>query len=251
MPTLDESLAAIVAALARQYGSPPAVSVAAGPDPFTAMVAVLLARAADPPRATRALEALGDAGLLDPRSMAEADVAEIDDALKSNGIRVPARGLAPIHRLARWMVEQHPGSADANRLNAIDTESLRAELASLNGIGAATADALLLLGLRRPVYPLDRATYRVLIRHGWLDSSADYDEARSVVERPCQDDPDLLARLSAWLERVGRDYCRLSVPKCDRCPLRPFLPEGGPIEPEAQEDDSPPGHKGRRDRSEE
>ena len=82
------------------------------------------------------------------------------------------------------------------------------------------------------MYPLDRATYRILIRHGWLDSSADYDEARDVVERPWAGDPVTLARLSDWLARIGSEFCRVRVAKCDRCPLRGFLPEGGPVEPE-------------------
>jgi endonuclease III related protein len=230
MPTLDESFAAIVAALAGHYGQP--VLVGAGLDPFPALVAVLLARSADPPKVTQALQALADAGLLEPRALAETDVAEIDDALKSSGVNLAARGLAPIVRLARWIVARHHGSAEEIGSGAIATESLREELAHLNGIGPATADALLLLALRRPVYPLDRATYRILVRHGWIDPSADYDEARATVERPCPDDPDTLARLSSWLERVGRDFCRVRAPKCDRCPLHPFLPEGGPIEPE-------------------
>jgi endonuclease-3 related protein len=230
MPALDESFAAIVAALAEHYAAPVPVGVAAGLDPFRALVAVLLARAADPRRAARGLDALADAGLLDPRALAEAEVAEIGDTLKLSGVTVPARGLAPILRLARWIVEQHHGSADALGEGTLGTEPLREELASLNGIGPATADALLLLALNRPVYPLDRATYRILVRHGWLDPSAGYDEARAVVEGPCHDDPDLLAKLSDWLERIGREFCRVGAPKCDRCPLRPFLPEGGPME---------------------
>jgi endonuclease-3 related protein len=232
MPTLDASFAAIVAVLAEHYGAAGPVGVAAGLDPFPALVAVLLARVADPRRAARGLDALAGAGLLEPQALAEGDVAEIDDALKSGGVTVPARGLAPIQRLARWIVEQHHGSAEELDRETHATESLREELASLNGIGPATADALLLLALNRAVYPLDRATYRILVRHGWLDPSAGYDEARAVVEAPCPDDPDTLARLSDWLGRIGREFCRVSAPKCERCPLRPFLPDGGPIEPE-------------------
>ena len=230
MPTFDDSFAAIVAALAERYGMPAPVGIASGLDPFRAMVAVLLARAADPLRASRGLDVLADAGLLEPQTLAEADIAEIDDALKSGGVTVPARGLASVHRLARWLVERQHGSADAIGEGEIATEALREELSSLNGVGPATADALLLLALNRPAYPLDRATYRILFRHGWLDPSADYDEARARVEALCPDDPATLARLSDWLARVGREFCRLAAPKCDRCPLRPFLPDGGPIE---------------------
>jgi endonuclease-3 related protein len=232
MPALDASFPAMVAALAAHYGPTAPRGAAEGLDPFPAMVAVLLARASDPRKATRALDALAGAGLLDPRALAEADVAEIDDTLKSAGVAVSARGLAPIRRLSRWIVERPPGAADADGLDDVATESLREELAQLNGIGPATADALLLLALRRPSYPLDRATYRILLRHGWIDPAADYDEARAVIGHPGPDDPDTLAQLSDWLARIGHDFCRARAAKCERCPLRPFLPDGGPIEPE-------------------
>jgi endonuclease-3 related protein len=159
----------------------------------------------------------------------------VSDALTSNGITVSLRALAPIQRLARWIVEHRldgQGRLLAESLGDLDTGSLRSELASLRGIGPATADALLLQALSRPVYPVDQATYRILIRHGWLDLSATYDEARGVVEGPCADDPVTLARLSDWLARVGSEFCRVRGAKCEACPLRGFLPEGGPIEPE-------------------
>jgi endonuclease III related protein len=232
MPSFETSLAAIVAALAESQGVPPRAGVAAGLEPFPALVSVLLARAADPGRAARGLNALADAGLLDPRALAGCDLTEIVDTLKSCGVSVPARGLAPLQRLARRIADRPQGGAEALAAEGVSTESLREELAGLNGIGPATADALLILALNRPAYPIDRATYRILVRHGWLDPSAGYDEARAVVEGPSPDDPETLVRLSAGFERIGREFCRVGAPKCDRCPLRPFLPEGGPLAPE-------------------
>src|SRR5438128_2262556 len=101
MPTFDASISAIMAALADRYGAPVAAGSVEGRDPFSALVAVLIGRAADPGKGIRALDALADAGLLDPRTLAEVDVPEIVDTLKSSGIGVPARGLASIPRLAR------------------------------------------------------------------------------------------------------------------------------------------------------
>ncbi|MBY0398158.1 MAG: endonuclease III [Thermoleophilia bacterium] len=222
---------AIAAALTARYGKPAPPS--AGLESFEALVVTILDRALDPPKRDAAVAALRDAGLLDPQALAESDPAEAVEALRSAGVKIPDRGLAPLNRVARWLVDRHRGDADA--LAGPDgrpsTEQLRDELTAINGVGPATADALLLFALRRPVYPLDRPTYRILVRHGWADESTGYDEAREVVERLAPDDPVLLARLSAWFQRVGRDACTASVAKCDRCPLRPFLPEGGPIEP--------------------
>jgi endonuclease-3 related protein len=193
----------------------------------------LLDRSLDPRKRDAALFALGSEGLLDPQALAEADLEEVDQALRSAGVSVARSGLAPLRKVAAWLVERHHGSADdlAGTDCPVPTSTLRDELVSINGVGPATADAILLFALRRPVYPLDRATYRVLARHGWVDPDAGYDEARDVAERLAADDPPALAALSAWFERLGRDYCRAGAPKCEPCPLRPFLPPGGPVDP--------------------
>ncbi len=229
MPTLDESYPTIVAALDARYGSP--AEFRDDLDPFEAMVAVILGRSVEPRKVDVALTVLRDAGLLDPGPLAEADEIEIGDLFREGKAPLSARATAPIRRLARLLVDRHGGSAEPLRRGMPPTDPLREELAGINGIGPAMADAILLFALRRGTYPVDRATYRVLVRHGWLEPSDDYDEARAVVERILPDDPDGLARLSLWMERIGRDYCRVGSPRCDHCPLRPVLPEGGPREP--------------------
>jgi len=141
-------------------------------------------------------------------------------------VKASPKLVATLQRLARWAAGRLDGSSEAS------ATVLREELLGLNGIGPPTADAILLEGLGKPVYPVDRASYRVAARHGWIDPSADYDEARAVLERLAPGDPDTLLALAGWSERLGRDFCRAGVPRCERCPLRPFLPEGGPRSPD-------------------
>jgi endonuclease-3 related protein len=223
MPSLADSYPGLVEALTERYGSP--APEADEPDPFAAVLAAFLARSIEPRKARAALAGLRDAGLLDPEALAEADPAEVAEAIKGAGVRLAPKGLRPLQRLARWAADR-----GADSLREGPTESLREELRAINGVGPSGADAILLSGLGRAVYPVDRASFRILLRHGWLDSSADYEEARDVVEQLAADEPAALARLSAWMERVGVEFCRPGVAKCERCPLRPFLPEGGPRE---------------------
>lgn len=232
MPSFDESFPEINSALTARYGRPATSSDVATQNPFQDAVAVLLDRALEARKVARAVSALNEAGLLEPAVLAETEPVEILETLKSAGVTLNVRVAGPLIRLARWLVERHHGSAEGLLEPSTSTSALREELSSLNGIGPATADAILLVALRRAVYPVDRATYRILVRHGWLDPSSDYEEARSVVERPCGDDPETLARLAHGFEQVGREFCRASVAKCERCPLKPFLPEGGPREPD-------------------
>jgi endonuclease-3 related protein len=227
MPSFDESYPGILAALTGSSGQP---SATAEVDRFARLLGVALLRSVEERKAARAVATLRDEGLLDPETLAGSDHRDVADALRHAGVSLPAAAVRMLQRLAGWIVERHSGSIEA--VERTSTDQLRDELIGLNGVGPPTADAILLLALDRPTYPVDRASYRILVRHGWLDPTADYEEARATLERPSGGDASALARLSAGMERIGRDYCRPSVARCESCPLRPFLPEGGPREPE-------------------
>lgn len=218
-------------ALASRYGRQLAQVV--GLEPFEAIVATLLDRALDSRKRDAALDALREDGLLTPQNLAEADATELDESLRAVGVTVARNGLGPIRRVARWLVDIHHGAADelVGPESPVSTEQVRDELLSISGIGPATADNLLLFALNRPVYPVDRASYRVLVRHGWIDPDSGYDEARDAAERRAGESAGEMAEFSAWLDRLGRDHCRATVAKCDRCPLAPWLPANGPIDP--------------------
>ena len=138
-------------------------------------------------------------------------------------------------------MEHHDAQADSLFDPHQSIESLRAELAGLNGISQSGADALILYGLKKPSYPVDRATFRVLVRHDWLEPSATYDEARELVvdhaatqaDRREADAASLLAELAHGMQQLGRRFCRTGAPRCDGCPLESFLPEGGAREIDA------------------
>lgn len=230
MPTLAQSYPGMIVALAERYGYGEPGPAAGEANPFAAMIAVALAEMIDARHAKLAVEALGEEDLLEPEALAAADSFELTEITKQARAALSPKAVRTLQTLARWLVKEHDGSAEA--LADVPTERLRDDLRGLSGIGAATADAILLFALGRPAYPVDRATYRILMRHGWLDPGAEYDEARDTVEQLGAGDATALACLSSWLERVGREACRPSVAKCDRCPLRPFLPPDGPREPE-------------------
>ena len=232
MSSPGEVFPAIRDALTEHYGRPG--SPYAGLDSFEAFVSVVLDLAFEAKARAAVVDALREEGFLDPQAIAEADPSELDEALRSSGLKNPKGALGPLRRLARWLVDLHHGDLDPlhGQNGVISTFQLRDELLMVNGIGPPTADTILLFALGRPVYPIDRATYRILLRHGWIDPDSGYDDARDVVERLAPDVPEMLATFSFWMDRVGREFCRASVPKCERCPLRPFLPETGPVMPE-------------------
>jgi endonuclease III len=104
-------------------------------------------------------------------------------------------------------------------------------LLAINGVGPGTADAVL-LALGHPCFPVDPGIYRVLVRHGWCDITAEYDEASECLGRHAGADPNQIERLARGLSRVARKFCGVRAPRCQSCPLRPLLPESGPIDPQ-------------------
>ncbi len=230
MPRLVESAPALLESLRERYGSLPAPGGNSGNGGFApifdGIVRAALGLAVDPRVASAAFEVLRDAALLDPVALVAIDPIELDELFRQGKVKLAAKALAPLRRIAGWVQDR---DLERETLDRLSTEAIREEWRALNGVGPATTDALLLFGLGRPTIPVDRASYRILVRHGWLDSSSDYDEARSVLESIAPDDPEALAQLSLGFEKLGRDACKPSGPKCESCPLRPLLPDNGPV----------------------
>ena len=118
-----------------------------------------------------------------PTSLARGRTArELVDTLRDHGSDA-AGTLGRDAQAAGWLVRQPVSGRGLTTDDeaAWPTARLRRELTALSGIGQAKADAILLFGLGRPVYPVDRGTYRILVRHGWIDPSADYDEVSQLL----------------------------------------------------------------------
>jgi len=200
---------------------------------FESLLRVAITRASNNVRITTVLESLDRVGFLEPSALAAAQPIELVDTLGESGTRLSPREAQLLTRLARWFVSRFPEGYELTELDAVPTSTIRDELSSLNGVSQATADAILLHGLGRPTYPVDRGTYRILVRHGWIDVTAGYDEVSQLLIRHAGERPDDLARLSVGLAKVARQYCKVGSPKCTNCPLHGVLPEDGPREPEA------------------
>ena len=181
MPSLTACYSSLVAALAEHYGEPsrrvPRSSA------LETVLAAALARSLDPRRTAAAIEALSRAHLLEPGALGGASPQEIRDALRDAGVALPLAGASLLRRLASWCSTTFPDDDPATLTLDRSTDEIRLELAAINGVGPATADAIL-LALGRPTYPVDRGTYRILVRHGWIDASADYDEVSELARSP-------------------------------------------------------------------
>jgi endonuclease III related protein len=142
-----------------------------------------------------------------------------------------------IRSVAAWWIEQFGEelTPEWTRGAKFYRESLRA----IRGLGPATVDELLLFAARLKVFPVDRPTLRIAVRHGWLSLPIEDEDAQSFFVRGLAQtesengtpgiDPREFSRL---LAQVGASHCGRE-PNCDGCPLQSMLPFGGPLSPES------------------
>ncbi|MDD5011341.1 MAG: endonuclease III domain-containing protein, partial [Phycisphaerae bacterium] len=121
-----------------------------------------------------------------------------------------------LRNFLNWLFENHNGSLE--QIEIMNTETLRAELLGVNGIGRETADSILLYAFNRPVFVIDAYTYRVATRHQLIEPECDYEQLRSLFEDNLDSDVKLFNEYHALLVRAGKEFCR-PRPRCSGCPL--------------------------------
>jgi endonuclease-3 related protein len=136
------------------------------------------------------------------------------------------RKAASIKGFVQFLDEQYSGSLE--QMAETPTAELRTQLLALPGVGAETADAILLYALEHPVFVVDEYLRRVVTRHELLAANARYAELQSLGDGAiASPTPEETARhaneLHALIVEVGKRHCG-TTPRCEGCPLQPFLP---------------------------
>ena len=128
-----------------------------------------------------------------------------------------------IHNFLNWLGSQHGGSL--SQLFATPPDEARRGLLSVRGIGPETADVIQLYAGRNPTFVADAYTRRILARHGLLPPGASYEAARRFLHEHLPPDHSLFNEFHALLVETGKRFCLRNEPRCNTCPLRPFLPQ--------------------------
>ncbi len=250
----ENDLRGYYAALYRAWGAQhwwPAES------PFEVIVGAYLTQNTAWTNVERALTNLRNAGILSVSGIRKIGLNRLEKLIRPSGyFRQKARRLKTF---IAFLDRNYDGSLE--NLFAQPTAKLREELLSLNGVGPETADSILLYAGNHPVFVVDAYTRRILDRHNILPPAADYEEIRHLFERalaPIAQDqrkhPDSLPTPPAGMRGaahppsamstaqrtaivqvynemhglivgIGKYHCGKSKPKCDDCPLQPFLPK--------------------------
>ncbi len=167
-----------------------------------------------------ALTVLRAAGLLDFARLRRVSETELASFLRSSGaFRQKARKV-----LAFLQTLDETAGGSLARMARIPTPDLREALLGTWGIGPETADCILLYAFGRQVFVVDAYTRRVLARHRLQRENAPYAEIQAFFHDALPTDQELWNDFHAQFVRLGQEHCRRATPRCDGCPLQPFLP---------------------------
>ncbi len=159
-----------------------------------------------------------------PGTCATASTAALMEALQ-NVPRGPQKA-SVLTRLAQWWMTEF--GDDVSPVWRTDPDHYRQALRAIRGIGPETADRLILIAGELAVFPIDRGTLRIAVRHGWLDLPVDDEQAQATFHSALEGNAAMMQQASRVLKSIGSRYCG-RVPDCPSCPLVNFLPEGGPL----------------------
>jgi endonuclease-3 related protein len=185
-----------------------------GESAFEMMVGAVLTQNTNWRNVEKAVDNLKAEGLMSPEKLHALPVARLAELIRPAGyFNIKAKRL---RNLIRWFMEEFRG--DVASMQRCSVSDLRERLLSVSGVGRETCDSIILYALHKPTFVVDAYTYRILLRHGIIDESADYDEIKETFESNLSSDAKLFNEFHALLVRVGKLYCKKTA-LCEKCPL--------------------------------
>lgn len=187
---------------------------------FEMAVGAILTQNTNWANVARAIDNLKAAGRFSAEALYALPVEELAELIRPAGyFRVKA---ARLRNLLALIVHELGGDITALADGGLD--AARERLLAVKGVGPETADSILLYGLSLPSFVVDAYTARICNRHALAPEDAGYEELRELFMDALPEDTALYNEFHALLVRVGNGWCRPRAPRCDSCPLGPFLP---------------------------
>ena len=183
-------------------------------DPFKNIIVTILSQNTAEANCIRAYRGLASRFEVTPESLAEADEAELREAIRSGGLfRVKARR---IKQFSKAVLDEYGG--DLSTILQLPKEEAKERLVELPGIGDKTADVLLTTRYSyREVIPVDTHMDRLAKRLGLVMPNAGYDETQRALMSFIPE--SIRERASGLLWLLAKHTCKAGRPRCPECPI--------------------------------
>ncbi|MGD0883849.1 MAG: endonuclease III domain-containing protein [Thermodesulfovibrionales bacterium] len=193
-----------------------------GGSPFEITVGAILTQNTNWSNVEKAIKNLRAAGAMNPKRLHHMPPHKLAALIRPAGyFNIKAKRLkAFVH----FLMEHFDGNTTLMKNE--DTDMLREKLLSIHGIGPETADSMLLYALGKPIFVIDAYTKRVLSRHNIMSHDKTYKDFQELFHAAMGRDRKRYNEYHALFVAVGKTCCR-PKPRCNVCPLRPFLGNPG------------------------
>lgn len=183
---------------------------------FEVMVGAVLTQNTNWQNVSKAIDVLRERGLLDFQALNSLSRDELAPLIRSSGYyNLKAKRLKNL--LA--MIE-HEYDGDLESFFCEDLWTARDRLLSVKGVGAETADSILLYACRQPIFVVDAYTHRIFSRHGLVPDECDYQELQDIFMDNLPEDTALFNEYHALIVMTAKEFCRKTNPRCEECPLQ-------------------------------
>lgn len=184
-----------------------------GDTPFEIMVGAILTQNTAWINVERAIDNLKANDALDPHTLLTSPTTKVAEWLKPSGyFNIKTRRL---RNFCQWYLDI--GGLD--RLKSLRTPALREALLSVNGVGAETADDILLYAFNRKVFVIDAYTRRIFSRLGLVGADWHYEKLRQHFETTLRKESvSMFNEYHALIVMHGKDVCK-TRPRCEQCVL--------------------------------
>ncbi len=181
---------------------------------FEVIIGAILTQNTSWSNVEKAIANLKSKNLLSPEKLNSINTERIAELIRPAGyFNIKTKRLK---NFLNWLLENYQGLLE--NLDSVDTAQLRQQLLCITGIGAETADSILLYALQRPVFVVDAYTARIAVRHNLIEPPFDYSQLQELFQNNLPEDVQLFNEYHALMVKLGKEFCR-KKPKCAGCPL--------------------------------
>lgn len=187
-------------------------------DPFRTLIVTIISQNTNDRNTEKAFENLSKKFRIDPETLANARVIEIEKSIEVAGLYRNKSKV--IKQVSQIILTNYHGNM--KQMLSLPLEDARRQLLQLPGVGPKTADVVLLFSAGKPTIPIDTHVNRVSKRLGLTPEDGDYEIVRTTLQS-LYDPSDYLA-VHILLILHGRRYCRARMPLCEECPVSSLCP---------------------------
>lgn len=161
----------------------------------------------------KAIQSLKNQNLLTPQAIIACSRTDLATHIRSSGtFNIKAKRL---HAISQWYFTH----GEFAEISNWPTTKLRQSLLAVHGVGAETADAIILYVFERAVFVVDAYTKRLFSRLGFVDEDCSYENLRAFFESNLEPDAVLFGEYHAHIVEHAKHVCKIR-PHCERCILR-------------------------------